>query len=116
MKRVVIAIIMLLFAISISSLNAYLINKKIISIENSVEIIYNKPDRKKIRQITDEWNNSKSFLKFVTVHEIVNDLDILFASLEIEENNESIKDLCNEIITTLNFLKNSEKLLPENIF
>ncbi len=116
MKRVVIAIVMLIFAVSISTLSAYLFDKKINQLITSVESIRLQPDSEKINDVITDWASAKSFFKFVTVHETVNEIEISFNSLKIATDDNSIKEICSEIIILLDILEKSESSSAENIF
>lgn len=107
---------MLLFAVSISSLSSHYIDKSLSEICNSAENLYHHPDKENITKIFSEWQPVKSFLKYVTKHETVNEIDKLISSLESAENKKSVKEISLEIITMLDILKRSETASGENIF
>lgn len=116
MKRIIIAILMLIFAVSVSTVSAYFFDKRITELGNSIEKIYNQPNKENISKIIYEWKSAKLFLKFVTVHETVNEIEICFASLEDSDSDDSVREVCSEIKTLLKILDESEKASPENIF
>ncbi|MBO5858679.1 MAG: DUF4363 family protein [Clostridia bacterium] len=115
MKRVITAVIMLAFAITISSANTYLIDKKINNIDKAVESIISNPEKNKINTVLTEWKSTKTFLKFVTAHESVNEIDTLFDALKRSDNNDNTRNICSEIRKQLEILEKSEKPSSENI-
>lgn len=116
MKRIVIAIVMLIFAISVSTLSAYLFNMKVSEIGNSVKSISIHPDKKIIGETISDWEDSKPFFKIVTVHESVNEIDGCFSALERADDEKEIRDICSEIMILLKIMDESEKASTENIF
>ena len=116
MKRIIIAIVMLIFAICVSTLSAYFFDKKVTEFSNAVENIYNKPNKEKIAETVSDWQSAEAFFKFITVHETVNEIGIAFASLERSDESNAVKEICSELITLLKILDDSEKASAENIF
>ena len=116
MKRIVIASVMLLFAVSVSFVSSYYIDKSISEISNSAENLYHHPDKSNITETVADWQPVKTFLKYVTKHETVNEIDKLFSSLESEENEKTVREISLEIITLLDILNKSETASGENIF
>lgn len=107
---------MLFFAVSISLISTYCIEKYISEIIDSTENLYNRPNNEKTGKLINDWNSLKRFLKYVTKHESVNEIDILFSKLSITETDESIREIYIEIIVLLENLKKSETASGENIF
>lgn len=116
MKRVIIASVMLFFAVSVSFVSSYYIDKSISEISNSAENLYHHPDKDNITETVADWQPVKTFLKYVTKHETVNEIDKLFSSLESAENEKTVREISLEIITLLDILKSSETASGENIF
>lgn len=116
MKRVIIASVMLIFAVTISSLSSHYIDKSLSEISNSAENLYHNPNNDNITNIISDWQPVKTFMKYVTKHETVNEIDKLISSLKSAENEKSVREISLEIITLLDILKSSETASGENIF
>ena len=107
---------MILSAVSVSLLSSYITDKSISEISNSAEILYNQPEKENITKIISNWKTVKKFLKYVTKHDTVNEIDKLFSELDSAKNKEHVREICVEIFSLLNILKTSEKASGENIF
>ena len=116
MKRVIIASVMLIFAVTISSLSSHYIDKSLSEISNSAKNLYHNPNKDNITNIISDWQPVKTFLKYVTKHETVNEIDKLISSLKSAENEKTVKEISLEIITLLDILKITETASGENIF
>ncbi|MBR2869176.1 MAG: DUF4363 family protein [Clostridia bacterium] len=114
MKRVVIALVMLIFAVSITSWSAHILDNKIDSLIN---LISRTTSEDSIDELIAEWESVKKFLKIITVHNTVDEIDIKFTALKgiINDKNEADKTR-SELIFLLKLLAKSEKAAFENIF
>ena len=116
MKRVIIALLMLFFAVSVSFISSCCIDKYISELIYSTENLYDKPNNEKISKLIPDWERLKPFLKYISKHEEINEIDLLFIKLETAITDESIREICLEIEALLDNFKKSETASFENIF
>jgi hypothetical protein len=114
LKRVIIALVMLIFAISITTWSAHILDNKIASLVNSINRTTNEDS---IDDLLAEWESAKKFFKIITVHNKVDEIDIkIIAFKGIINNRNEAEKLRSEIIFLLKSLNKSEKASFENIF
>ena len=126
MKRVIVALTMLAFAFTASFLFTDLLTKNIASISADVSHLKSVSESASNEEITAEahsiikkWSKTQKILKFITVHDTLNDINQNILSLKdisAEGNRELLCDKCNEICNMLSIFADDEKASGENVF
>lgn len=126
MKRVIVALSLLAFAIvsafvftiiltdSINSVSADISHLGAVSLTASEKEIVDET-----RYIISKWNSTQKLLKIITVHENLNEINKNINSLDdisLTGNRELLCEKCNEICIMLSVFENDEIISAENIF
>lgn len=126
MKRVIIAVSMLAFAVTAAFVFTFLLTKNITSISADIfhlgsvsqtatdEEISNEAD-----YIISKWNKTQKFLKVITVHENLNAINQNILSLDdisADGNRKELYEKCREICIMLSVFADDERITGENIF
>lgn len=125
MKRVIIALSMLAFAITAAFVFTFLLTQNIASISADVShlgsVSQSASDARIItetRDIITKWNKTQKILKIITVHENLNAINQSILSLnEISAsgNRDLLCEKCREICIMLSVFVDDEKASGENI-
>ena len=126
MKRVIIALSMLIFAAASAFIFTMLLSRNITAISADVsrlgavsqtathDTIVNETDI-----IITKWNKTQKFLKVFTVHESLNEINrniLLLGEISADGNRERLYEKCREICIMLSVFQDDEKASAENIF
>ncbi len=126
MKRVIVALSLLAFAV----VSAFVFTKILIDNINSVSAdvshlgsVSQTASEKELvdetRAIISKWNNTQKFLKIISVHEDLNEINKSINSLDnisTAGNRELLCEKCNEIRIMLSIFESDERISVENIF
>ena len=126
MKRVIIAVSMLAFAVTAAFVFTIVLTKNITSISADIlhlssvaqtathEEICSEAD-----SIISEWNKTQKFLKVISVHESLNAINqniLSLSDISANGNREQLYEKCREICAMLSVFSDDEKITAENIF
>ena len=126
MKRVIIALSMLIFAFTASFIFTDLLTNKISKISDDISHLEQvsasaSPEEinAETQAIIEKWNKTQKFLKIITVHENLNVITENIRSLEdisAQGNRDLLGEKCREIRVMLSVFVNDEKTAFENVF
>lgn len=126
MKRVIVALSLLAFAV----VSAFVLTKILIENINSVsadvshlgsvsQTASDKEIIEETRDIIRKWNGTHRFLKLIAVHENLNEINKSINSLDdisAAGNRELLCEKCNEICVMLSIFEDDEKTTFGNVF
>lgn len=126
MKRVIVALSLLAFAV----VSAFVFTKILIDNINSVSAdvshlgsVSQTASEKELidetRAVIAKWNNAQKFLKIISVHENLTEINRTINSLDdisSSGNRELLCEKCNEIRVMLSIFESDERISVENIF
>ncbi len=125
MKRIIIALILLVSAVSVSVWSNITFDKNMKRFLYSIEnlIIYSENyDEKKLEEetvkVVEAWNDSSAFLHSLVAHEGMDELEKSITSLPLlirHSDREEFRNECIEAVNQINNLIDSEKLNIGNI-
>ncbi len=126
MKRVIIALSMLAFAITAAFAFTFLLTQNIASISEDISHLgsvsqsaSNEHITAETRDIIEKWNKTQKILKIITVHENLNTINQNILSLsKISEsgNRDLLCEKCRDICIMLSVFVDDEKASAENVF
>lgn len=126
MKRVIVALSMLAFAVTVSFLFTFIMTENIAEISAEVSHLGTVSQTASDEEITAEtnriiekWSKTQKFLKIITVHDSLNVINQNILSLKeisTDGNRELLCEKCNEICNMLSVFADDEKTSGENVF
>lgn len=126
MKRVIVALSLLAFAIVSAFVFTFILTDNINSVSAEIShlgAVSQTASEKEIidetRNIISKWNSTQKFLKVIAVHENLNEINKIINSLDdisLSGNRELLSEKCNEICVMLSVFENDERISVENIF
>lgn len=125
MKRVVIAVLLLSAAVSVSVWSYISFEKSMKSFSESIEkiIVYSEESsdeflEKETQKLVDSWHDSSAFLHSLVAHEGMDELEKSITSLPLlieHSDREEFRNECIKAVNQINNLIDSEKLNIGNV-
>ncbi len=126
MKRVIVAVLLLTSAVSVSVWSNYSFEKHMVNFSTSLEklIVYSEKSDDKFlenetRKVVEEWYESSAFLHSLVAHEGMDELERSITSLPLLIRHSDREEFRNECIRAVNQIENlidSEKINIGNVF
>ena len=126
MKRVIIAVSMLAFAVTAAFVFTFMLTDNINSISADISHLGEVSKTATAYEISTEtdkiinrWNKTQKFLKVISVHESLNAINqniLSLGDISANGNREQLYEKCREICAMLSVFSDDEKITAENIF
>lgn len=126
MKRVIVAVLLLTSAVSVSVWSNYSFEKHMVNFSTSLEklIVYSEKSDDKFlenetRKVVEAWYESSAFLHSLVAHEGMDELERSITSLRLLIRHSDREEFRNECIRAVNQIENlidSERINIGNVF